>query len=213
MSKKRRALITVLAVFLSLFFLLALHYTLYVSPTIKRISEEKVREFATNAVGRASNEIISDNYSYKDLVEITKNGAGDIVLIQANTVLTHALLRSAAAKTGEYLNGISEIGVKIPIGTLSGISLFSGKGPSITIKVLPIGVVSTNIYSEFTQAGINQALHRIYCTIRAEVNVILPGNDSRVSAVVPIPISESVIVGKVPEVYFGGNLFDSLNKL
>ena len=187
---------------------LILHYILNMVPIIKRVAEERIRAYAASSVARAATDIITDSYAYDDLVDVVKNNSGDVVLIQANTPLMHALSRNAVARTEYYINQAENLRVTIPLGTLSGIAFLGGYGPDILIKTLPVGVVASNLHSEFISAGINQTLHKIYITVHTEVTVVLPGLSSRVLASVPIPIAENTIIGKVPDFYFQSGLFD-----
>ena len=69
------------------------------------------------------------------------------------------------------------------------------------MSVEPLGYATTTIISEFTQAGINQTLHRIVIQIDAEVDAIIPGYSARVPVSTSIVAAETIIVGRVPEAY------------
>lgn len=96
-------------------------------------------------------------------------------------------------------------GMKLPLGTFSGISIFLGKGPNITLKLVPMGVVSTEIVSKFYNAGINNTIHRIYLRLKTQVSIVLPIKNNLIDTVSEIMLCENVIVGEVPDVYFESN--------
>ena len=69
---------------------------------------------------------------------------------------------------------------------------------------------SSIILSQFESAGINQTNHKIYLTISSTVSTVIPLITSRVNAEQEVLISESIIIGKVPEVYLYSDQLDTL---
>lgn len=62
----------------------------------------------------------------------------------------------------------------------------------------------TNLYHEFSQAGVNQTLHRIYLQIDMEISAVLPGFSMQTKVSTNMELGQTVIVGEVPE--FFGNI-------
>ena len=113
-----------------------------------------------------------------------------------------------AHSTETYIEKMGEQDVKIPIGTLSGSPLLAGKGFKVTIRVLPLGSVKCQFVSEFETAGINQTRHKIYLDVVATISIVLPTSQSIVKTNTPVLVSESIIVGKVPDTYLtAGSIF------
>ena len=67
---------------------------------------------------------------------------------------------------------------------------------------MPESVVNTNLYHEFSQAGINQTLHRVYLQIDMEISAIIPGFSMQTEVSTNMEMGQTVIVGEVPG-YFG----------
>ena len=110
------------------------------------------------------------------------------------------------------MNTLGEDGLKINIGTFSGIPFFIGRGPAITLKLVPIGAVSSNFVSNFDSVGINMTKHTLYLYINVHVSIVLPIKSYEIYSTNQVMLAESIIVGKVPEVYLnGGSLGESLN--
>ena len=110
------------------------------------------------------------------------------------------------------MNTLGEDGLRLNIGTFSGIPFLIGRGPKITIKLVPIGAVSSEFESEFDSVGINMTKHTLYFYIKTHVNIALPIRSYDVYSNTQVMLAESIIVGKVPEVYLnGGSLGKSLN--
>ena len=184
-------------------------YTLNsVSPTIVAFSEAKIKSLTTAAVNSAIFEVMLEPISYSDLVSIEKNADGEITLIAANSMIINKLARDMAQSTETYIAKRGEQAVKIPIGTLSGSPLLAGKGFKVTIRVLPLGSVKCQFVSEFETAGINQTRHKIYLDVVATISIVLPTSQSIVKTNTPVLVSESIIVGKVPDTYLSaGSIF------
>lgn len=184
-------------------------YTLNsVSPTIVAFSEAKIKSLTTAAVNSAIFEVMLEPISYGDLVSIEKNADGEITLIAANSMIINKLARDMAQSTETYIEKMGEQVVKIPIGTLSGSPLLAGKGFKVTIRVLPLGSVKCQFVSEFETAGINQTRHKIYLDVVATISIVLPTSQSIVKTNTPVLVSESIIVGKVPDTYLSaGSIF------
>ena len=184
-------------------------YTLNsVSPTIVAFSEAKIKSLTTAAVNSAIFEVMLEPISYGTLVSIEKNADGEITLIAANSMIINKLARDMAQSTETYIEKMGEQDVKIPIGTLSGSPLLAGKGFKVTIRVLPLGSVKCQFVSEFETAGINQTRHKIYLDVVATISIVLPTSQSIVKTNTPVLVSESIIVGKVPDTYLSaGSIF------
>ncbi|MNI76096.1 Sporulation protein YunB [compost metagenome] len=90
------------------------------------------------------------------------------------------------------------VGIKIPIGYISKNVILSNLGPSVKVRMLPIGSVKTNYISEFESAGINQTRHKIYLEVETSIKVIIATKSDEVQIKNTIPVAETIIVGKVP---------------
>lgn len=77
-----------------------------------------------------------------------------------------------------------------------------GVGPEIQIKILPVGSVTTNFESKFESAGINQTLHKIYLDVACKVTIVMPYESIEADIVNQVLMTESVIVGEIPEAYY-----------
>ncbi len=87
---------------------------------------------------------------------------------------------------------------RIPIGTLSGNYLLSGKGPGLKLRICPAEEVTVRLESEFTSAGMNQTTHRISAIITAEVSSSMPIYSFSTKVEFEFLIAETVIIGEVP---------------
>jgi sporulation protein YunB len=121
-----------------------------IRPTILSQSEARLRAIGVKAMNDAVRETIgASNVTYSDLIHIEKDDTGKISLITANTVLMNNLAAQTAMAAQDKILNAGEQGVNIPIGTILGGPLLTGRGPAIVIKFEPVGSVMTDIKAEF----------------------------------------------------------------
>lgn len=184
-----------------------------VNPIIISIGEAKVKSLATKAINMAVTEVLCEGYTYDDIIDIKFTNSGDIAYMQAKSLVVNKLSRDLVSTSQSKLDIIGEQGISIPLGSLSGVPLFMGRGPELRLKLFPIGAISCNFKSVFSQAGINQTNHRIYVNINSNVTVILPISSRQVSTTTQLLICESVIVGEVPDTYLHSASLDEMMNL
>lgn len=210
---KKRGFFTFFIVLVSIISVVIWYIVKVINPIIVSIGEAKVKSLATKAINTAVTEVLCEGYSYDDIIEIKSDEEGNITFIQAHSLVINKLSRDLVATSQSKLDIIGEQGIGIPMGTLMGVPLFMGKGPELRIKLFPIGAISCSFSSEFTQAGINQTNHKIYVNVISSVSVVLPVSSRNVKNTSQFLICESIIVGKVPEVYLNSDNLDEMMNL
>lgn len=161
----------------------------------------------TSAVTEAINSSVKKSLSEKsrdetDFVNYEKNSDGKITAINIDAKKLNYLKASLTADLIGEMRKIQGTPIKVPVGTLSGIGIFYGKGPNINLEVIPEGSVVSDIETDFSSSGINQTAHRIYWTVSAEFYVVLPEKTISFAVSNRFLLSETVIVGEIPQVYF-----------
>ena len=184
-----------------------------VRPTILSISEARLRAIAVKAMNDAVRETVGGDISYSDLINIEKDEAGNIVLVSANAVLMNNLAASTAIAAQEKILNIGEQGIGIPIGTIVGGQMLTGRGPSVRVKFEPVGSVTTDFMTEFEDAGINQTRHKVYLVFNATVRIVIGNTSQTVEISTQVLISDTIIIGDVPQSYFQGTQDQLLNLL
>ena len=191
-------LIALALILLGLFFLADLRFR----PVVETINAYECHSAVTNIINDAvMSELELEGADYSRLVNLTTHAEGEIISLESNVMSINRLKTGVSSRIERELERISAISIDIPIGTLVGIELLHGRGFSVGMSVEPLGYATTTIISEFTQAGINQTLHRIVIQIDAEVDAVIPGYSARVPVSTAIVAAETVIVGRVPEAY------------
>lgn len=192
--------------FLALIVLGTVYYFKVITPIVVSLSEEKVRSLSTKVVSTSVGQVLTDNnITYDSLVNVEYNSNGEITLINTNSVEVNIMVRKVTEMVQVGMDNMGNHGVGIALGTLSGIPFLYGIGPMISVKLVPVGTVNTRFNSSFLSAGINQTLHRLYFIVSVNIGMVLPCLTKNMVTDLEVEICESVIVGKVPEIYLQGS--------
>lgn len=202
-----------LVVLLCLFVCVMLYLNYVVNPVIIATSTAKVRSLSQRAVENVVWQVISDSDIYDTLINITRDETGNIVAVNSNSAIINMLALELTEKSQDALSQMGASGVEIPIGSFSGMPIFTGRGPNVTIKMLPIGTIYCKFFSSFTSAGINQTNHRVYLRVNSSVSVILPMANQIIDTQTELMISESIIIGKIPDTYLNSSTLDEMLNL
>ena len=192
--------------------LLGIYYFKIVMPIVKTYSKAEINSVTEKAINIAVSNVVNRTIRYDTLIDITYNSAGEIASFSANQHEINSITREIVKETQYQMNTLGEDGVNINSGTFTGIPFFIGRGPIVKLKLMPIGVVNSNFKSEFKSVGINMTKHSLFLYVDVHVNVVMPVSSYEFYTTNQILLAESVIVGKVPEVYFNGaNIGKNLN--
>ncbi|MBR2477020.1 MAG: sporulation protein YunB [Clostridia bacterium] len=171
-----------------------------VYPVIEDVSGELLRSNSTEIINTSVLRSIEDKDIYNDLVNITYDESGNITSLTTNSTEINKLKSTVAL---DILNGIEQFGIDgfaVPLGNLTDLVLLSGVGPRIPFRVIPYGSVKVDFRSEFTDAGINQTLHRIYIDVNMNLHAVSVVSQIKTNVSTSILAAETVIVGDVPQV-------------
>ena len=164
------------------------------------LASARIRAVSAKAMNDAILDTMESNGAYTALLHIRENGT-KVYMVQADPQQMNLLAAQCAEAAQERIAALGEQGISIPIGTITGLTFLSGKGPSIHISFTPAGSVQSQFSSEFTSSGINQTLYRVNLKLTASVQLVMPGVYQSISVTAEAAIAENIIVGEVPEVY------------
>ena len=183
------------------------------APVLKTVSEDQIRALAVTAVNEAVSEVMEQSPSYTDMVIIGYDNENCINSIRINSTAVNSIVQKSTIESQNRITELGSHGIDVPVGSLSGIMLFSGKGPDLNLRVVPVGSVTAKLCSEFKEAGINQTNHRIYLRIGAKISAILPGANNVINTETDVVILESVIIGKIPDTYLNSTSTEDMMDL
>ena len=170
-------------------------------PTIEIACESKAKAIGVQITEETVKEFI-ENVAYESLMNITYNEQGKIIAINANIIELNRISSEISYKIQEKLNQLDKVLVKIPVGRMMGLNMFSGYGPYISIKLVPMGNIETKFNTEFSSEGINQTKHTIYMNIKSIITVVAPFIGESVECNSTVTIAETIIVGDIPDTYY-----------
>jgi len=141
--------------------------------------------------------------SYGDYCTLRYTDNGKLSSITIDTLKLNVFKSEVLLRVNNLLNESDRTEFHVPWGNLTGSKWLSGRGGSITIKAVPLGMASGGTESVFESVGINQSVHRIYFELRATVSLLTPFTQTDCELTSSVCIAETVIIGEVPNVYFG----------
>ena len=205
-SKIRRRVILIAAAVLLIVLLVCMH--LNVTRVLTSAAEAQLRARAATAVNEAVFMTLSDGgVRYSDLVHVERGADGDIQALTCDAVEINRIARETAYQAQALLQEMCDEGIAVPLGAFTGIEAWAGFGPEIHMEIIPVAEVACRFVSGFESAGINQTKHSVYLEVVCEMSVVMPAKTHRFSAISQVLISESILVGEVPNVYLQGDIF------
>lgn len=174
-----------------------------VMPSITEIATIMAKSQTLDIINEKSVDILSQEFKYDEMIKIEKDNEGNIILLQSDTVKLNYIAAKLATECNKQLSDMNNTTIKVPLGWMSDKSIFFNAGPKITMHIEPIGNISTNYESKFESAGINQTRHKIYLNVVAKIRLKLPLKSQDIEVNTQIPVSDTIIVGKIPNTTFG----------
>ena len=188
----------------------------HLKPVLTSLATARVSNTVNGIVTAAVNETIySGGVDYDQLISFEKDNEGKITAVKSNMAEFNRL---QSAIIGEVLEKLSEVTTKelsVPVGTLLGSPFLAGRGPLIRVRMQSVGSSSAHFENAFTSAGINQTRHRILIEVHAGFRILTPFGGEDREIVSTYPVTDTVIVGTVPEryAYIGGSGSDLLGEI
>ena len=203
----RRILYFLLAAFLTVslgFLMLRSRYR----DVIRDLAETQVKNTTSDLTNDAIAKQIDEGIiQYDRIVYFEKDLDGRITALKTNMSEVNRLKTDILNLINDEILALDTSDIGIPLGSLFLPELFSGKGPSIPVRILSIRNSDASFASSFSQAGINQTLHQVTMIVSVDVAVLVLGQTSSFTVNSEVVVAETVIVGEVPNTFLqtGGN--------
>lgn len=194
---KRRKKFLILVFFLVVLYIF---YSLFIVQNVGEICYSKCQSVATEGINKAIIKF-SDNTLYNKIINIEKNTSGDIVLIETNSNSVNSLSSRISLETKEIINNRLNDGIEIPFFAFTGIKSLSGYGKNIKYKALEVINVESSFENCFESVGINQTLHSVFLNVYTKIKVFMPLKNTIVETCSNVLLCETVVIGKIPDVY------------
>lgn len=198
-TKRYKSFIVIIIALFIVFNLLLTLFDKKVMPSVLNISETMMRAEAIKTINTVSVEVFDEKASKKDIVKIERDKNNKINSISADTILLNKLSSEIAIRCNERLEELGAKGIEVPLGWMTDKSVYYNLGPKITIEMEPLGNIESSYESVFESAGINQTRHKIYLNVKAKIKIIIPMYTKEFDVDAQIPLSETIIVGEIPD--------------
>lgn len=198
-----------------------------ITPVFLDYATLQAGKIATLVINQAISNEVTDTLNVDDLFITSKDKDGKINSVDFNPMMVNKMLSKITSNVHEYLealeNGeINKLGIKdtmllsdnlklkkgiifeIPSGLVFNNVLLSNIGPKIPVKLNLIGDIASNISTNVTNYGINNALIEVIINIKVYEQVILPYTAKQITVQTDIPIAIKLLQGETPSYYYNG---------
>jgi len=198
-ARKRRGLPLLVFVFLLLVLLCC------AAVYLRTVSTQIAVSDACDAVSAEVNAVVialmrEGDYDADYFVRFVKDEGGEVTAVSCNMARINALSAEILDRVVGATDGVTAT-VRIPAGSLSGVSMLMGRGPKVPVDVVALTSSRVSFDSSIVSAGINQTRHRISLVVHVDVDILVPWGTESSSVETEVLIADTVIVGRVPETY------------
>lgn len=202
---KRRARLRSLLIFctvVSLLVVLLIRTDRAIRPNLCAVCESETQQFASRLMADSVAEVLTEeSYSYSDFATLVYDTSGNVTAVETMTQNVNAMQSAMLTKVQNRLDACRDVTLEVSLGTATGVWLFAGRGPHVSVRLMPIGNASVKLISALESAGVNQTCHTIRAEVTAEIQAAIPFSQTTAQVHYSFLITETVIVGSVPESY------------
>ena len=171
---------------------------------------DAIRELAETQVRNATSDLINDaidkqietgNIRYDRIVYFEKDLEGRITALKTNMTEINRLKTSILNLINDEILALDTTDITIPVGSLLFPEFFSGRGPGIPVQILSIRNSDGSFSSYFSEAGINQTLHKLTMDVSVDVSVLVLGKTESFTVNSQVVVAETIIIGQVPNTF------------
>ncbi|MCD7859002.1 MAG: sporulation protein YunB [Firmicutes bacterium] len=177
-------------------------FRLRYDPVIRVLAQTQVKNTTSNLINDAVNrQIAAGNIQYDRIVYFEKDLNGSITALKTNMSEINRLKTEILDAINAEILAVDTSDIGISLGSLLLPEFFSGRGPQIPVSILSVRNSDAEFSSEFSQAGINQTIHRINMAVTVDVTVLVLGQAQSFTVSSHVVVAETIIVGQVPDTY------------
>ena len=172
----------------------------HIRPVIQSMAAYQAKVYATRILNEAVEaQLAGESPSYRELVSLSTGDDGKINAVQTDVVRLNLLKAALTNAATDRLEELEQQTVLVPLGTLLGWQVLSGRGPLVEFRLVPAGYVRSSLSHRFDAAGINQTRHQIMLRLDASIIAVLPGYTTSTEVSTDFLLAETVIVGTSPD--------------
>ena len=195
-----------------------------VSDIFMSYAESETTKLMTLVINKSVTKQMANSFDDKLLFDIVKDAAGNIKLIDFNSLEVNKTLNMITNLVALNLKMIEEGNIEmvdifdnseydvsklkkgiiyeIPMGAVTKSSLIANLGPKIPVRMHIIGDVVSDLETNVKEYGINNALIEIGVSVSVNSLVNLPFVSKKITVSTVIPLSLKLIQGNIPSYYY-----------
>ena len=143
----------------------------------------------------------SDGLTSEDFFTTTEDSDGMVLSLSVNTMLVNLVCNSMAVSIGNILGPPTVSRVRMPIGSLLNIDIFSNVGPTLPVTFRYVGGAVVDYETEFRAVGINQVNFQLWVTVESSIQIVNPLENRDITVSRKIALVDTVFSGRVPHMY------------
>ena len=177
-------------------------FSVCLRPSIVQVTQSYAKNEVSQIIDSEVQKVMLEEFfSYDKIVIISRDDKGNVTSVSTNGTLINKFTNDLGIAIGDELDKISMVKKYVPLSNMLGLNILSGLGPKIPVRFYPLSVTNADISHTFENAGINQTLHTVNLTVSVEMEVLIPMAHSSLRIESGMPISQTLIVGVVPNAY------------
>lgn len=189
-------------VFLLLLGMLCIYIDVKLRGVARNFAESRMAAMLTSAVNKAASRLLEEyEITYDKVSEVTRDQNGNVTSIEIDTNEINRFKSSLTEEVLTELRSYGSVGFSVPVSAAFGIYYSYLYYPRVSYNMTTAVAVSSDFESEFTDAGINQVLHRISVVVGTKGSLAIPGEDEEIEYKTSFTVAQTVIVGAVPDAY------------
>ncbi len=181
-------------------------FDLFLSPAVYSLAETSIKgktaECINDGVGK-----IFQNVKFEDIYTVSRDDIGEITGIFLDSVEVNRLKSDIVSNICESIKK-NDTSVEVPVGNIFGNVFIGGRGRKITVKIVSVGAVESELVNKIGDSGVNQTHLSSYINIKADITARIGRKNIEVHTVNEVLLCESVIVGRVPDSFVNVNVMD-----
>lgn len=167
---------------------------------IRVLAQTQVKNTTSDLINDAvDRQIAAGNIQYDRMVYFEKDLNGRITALKTNMSEVNRLKTEILNLINDQILSLDSTDIGIPLGNLILPEFLSSRGPEIPVQIISIRNSDADFDSTFTQAGINQTLHRLNMNVSVDVAVLVLGETESFTVSSQVVVAETIIVGQVPD--------------
>lgn len=177
----------------------------YFSDRVSVYINNKATVFTTQLFQKALQEEVVSKIDVEQLVYLHKDNEEVIKSVYINTKQVNSILSGVNASLVNNMQKLTSEKLTLPLGIIISETLFYDLGPDLTIHIIPVGKVETDIISKVSPYGINSSLLEVAISVKVQIDTLIPLKKGTAAVAFNIPLVLQIINSDVPRYYYNTN--------